>query len=58
MMSCRQATELLSQALERRLTIGERLRLRVHLVVCVGCRVTGEQFRFLREAMRRHPWRR
>lgn len=56
MINCKQATELMSQGLDRQLSAGERLRLRLHLLFCVGCRRTQAQFRFLREAMRKHPW--
>ncbi|REJ75991.1 MAG: hypothetical protein DWQ47_10195 [Acidobacteria bacterium] len=36
--SCRVATELVSDSLNRKLTIRERLRLRLHLMVCGACR--------------------
>lgn len=57
MISCKNATELISQKLDRQLSLGERVRLRLHLFICVGCRNTLKQFRFLREAVRRHPWK-
>lgn len=38
MMNCRQATELLSQSLDRPLTFQEKMKLRFHLVICSGCR--------------------
>lgn len=57
MISCRKATELMSQGLDRRLSPGERLSLRLHLLFCIGCRNTQRQFRFLREAISRHPWK-
>lgn len=56
-MSCRRATELMSQGLDRRLSFGEKLRLHLHMAICVGCRRTLAQFRFLHEAMSRHPWK-
>jgi hypothetical protein len=56
MISCKHATELMSQGMDRRLSLRERLRLRLHLFVCVGCRNTSRHFRFIREAIRRHPW--
>ena len=52
MISCKHATELMSQGLDRRLTWGERLGLRLHLFICIGCRRTIAQFRFLRVAVR------
>ena len=57
MISCKHATELMSQGLDRRLTWGERLGLRLHLFICIGCRRTIAQFRFLRQAIGRHPWK-
>ena len=57
MTNCKHATELMSQALDRPLTLGERLRLRFHLLMCLGCRRTQAQFRFMHEALRQHPWK-
>jgi len=50
MISCKEASRLASQQLERQLTLGERVRLRLHLAICVGCRRMERQFRFLRAA--------
>jgi len=57
MMSCRHATEMMSQGQDRRLSFGERVSLRVHLMICVGCRNTLNHFRFLRDAISSHPWK-
>lgn len=38
--SCREATEMMSQRLDRELSWSERIGLRLHLVVCAGCRAT------------------
>ena len=54
MLNCKQATQLMSAGLDRRLGLGERLALRLHLAICVGCRRTREQFEFLRAATRRY----
>ena len=51
-ISCKESTRLVSQGLDRELAFGERVALRVHLVICVGCRRTGAQMRFLRRAVR------
>jgi hypothetical protein len=51
MVSCREASRLLSQREERALTRGERLRLHVHLAVCTACRRFARQLAFLRAAM-------
>ncbi len=50
MLSCKEATRLMSQSLERPLTLGERVGLRVHMMICVGCRRAERQFKFLRDA--------
>ena len=52
MLSCKETTRLLSQGEDRRLAFGERLALRAHLALCVGCRNVKAQFGFLRLAMK------
>ncbi len=52
MPSCRESTRLMSEARERALTAVERVALRVHLLMCSGCRNFGKQLDFLRAAMR------
>jgi predicted anti-sigma-YlaC factor YlaD len=51
MMSCKQATRLVSQGLDRELGFTARVRLRVHLAICDGCTNFRKQIGFLREAM-------
>lgn len=53
MMNCKQATELLSQAQDRPLSLGERLGLRLHLLICTGCSNFRRQLEVLRQACRR-----
>lgn len=52
MLNCKEVTHLLSEAQDRKLTLGERLPLRMHLAICQGCRNFGKQLDFLREASR------
>jgi putative zinc finger protein len=52
MLSCKETTRLLSQGEDRKLALGERVALRVHLAICDGCRNVKAQFRFLRLAMK------
>lgn len=52
--SCREVSELLSQAQERPLTLKEKFGLHVHLPICKGCRNFREQLDFIRTAMRRY----
>lgn len=51
-VTCREASELLSQSQDRPLSIRERLRLRFHLTICDACTRFSHQLAFLREAMR------
>ncbi|WP_081467174.1 zf-HC2 domain-containing protein [Burkholderia ambifaria] len=47
---CRDVTRLLSDALDRSLTLHERLQVRVHLPACSGCRAYRGQIALLRRA--------
>ena len=55
MLSCKEATRLVSQGLDRELALGERIALRVHLAICAGCRNVDRQLAFLRRAVSRLP---
>lgn len=50
MLSCKEATALISQGLDRELTWRERVALSMHEAICAGCRATERQLRFLRTA--------
>ncbi|RLJ62093.1 zf-HC2 domain-containing protein [Sulfurisoma sediminicola] len=50
MLSCKDATELISQGMDRRLSLVERFGLRLHLLICRGCRATEQHLGFLRNA--------
>lgn len=50
MLSCKEATELISQGMDRRLSLAERFGLRLHLLICRGCRATDRHLVFLRQA--------
>lgn len=52
LLTCKETTRLVSQGLDRELAFGERVALRVHLAICLGCRRAGSQMRFLRQAVR------
>jgi len=52
-ISCKEASRLLSQAQDRRLGWVERLKLRGHLALCDFCTRFEQQLKFMREAMRR-----
>ncbi|HLA10915.1 MAG TPA: zf-HC2 domain-containing protein [Pyrinomonadaceae bacterium] len=46
---CRQIVPLMSESLERRLSIVERVRLRIHMIVCDWCRRYLEQVGLLQQ---------
>ena len=52
MPTCKEVSRLLSQGADRKLGLGERVVLRLHLAICNGCRNVNAQFRFLRLAMK------
>lgn len=52
MMSCKEATRLMSDEMDRDLPAGERFSLRLHTLICVGCRNYRQQLSFLRLACR------
>lgn len=54
MLKCREVTQLCSRELEEPLTLGQRLALRVHLMVCVGCSNFRRQMFMLHDAARRY----
>jgi hypothetical protein len=51
-LSCKQASRLLSQSLDRRLSWQERMGLRLHLMVCDVCRRFGKQLLIMRNAIK------
>ena len=52
-LSCKEATRLVSEGLDKELPPDEQLRLRAHLAICRGCKNLGDRFAFLRSAMRK-----
>jgi hypothetical protein len=53
-ISCKEASRLLSQAEDRPLDWLERVQLRVHLALCDMCTRFSVQLKMLREAMQRY----
>ncbi len=52
MLNCEQVTRLISESQERSLSLSERLSLKMHVMMCSGCRNFSQQVPFIREAMR------
>jgi predicted anti-sigma-YlaC factor YlaD len=50
MLNCRAATQLLSEALDRELSLADRMNLKMHVMMCSGCRNFGQQMKVLRAA--------
>ena len=55
--TCRDATRLQSEAMERELSSAQKFGLKIHLMLCRWCRRYGFQLRFMRDAIRREPAR-
>jgi len=55
MYSCEQAAKLSSRAMEQPLTSSERVRLKLHLMMCKRCTNFTRQMEFLRRAARKLP---
>lgn len=50
MLTCKDASRLQSQAQDRPLHLGERLSLRLHLLICDNCRRFKRQLNLIRQA--------
>jgi hypothetical protein len=53
LLTCREASRLVSHGLDRKLGFGERIALRVHLAICEGCTNFKSQVAFIRKAVSR-----
>jgi Putative zinc-finger len=54
MLSCKQASQLISQSLDRQLSRRERFALRMHLWICKYCRRFSQQIKIIRVAITQH----
>ena len=52
---CAAMVPLMSQSLDRQLALSERLKLRLHLLVCVWCTRYLNQMKFLKTLLRSTP---
>jgi predicted anti-sigma-YlaC factor YlaD len=52
MLNCHEATRLLSESQERTLDLQERISLKMHVMMCSGCRNFGQQMHTLRQMAR------
>ncbi|MFZ6712107.1 zf-HC2 domain-containing protein [Undibacterium sp. TC9W] len=49
---CKQAHQLISEGLDRPLSLSERTQLKMHLAICRACTGFNGQMSFLRKAMK------
>lgn len=54
-ITCKEASRLISEGLDRDLSAAERTKLRLHVTICVACDRVIRQFDFLRRAAREYP---
>jgi predicted anti-sigma-YlaC factor YlaD len=52
MLDCKQASQIISQSLDRPLTLRERLALKLHLLICEYCRQFSQHMQTLRVAIK------
>ena len=53
MLNCKQTSQLVSQSLDRRLTLQERFAVKVHLWICKYCRHFSRQLMVMRLGLQR-----
>ena len=54
MLSCKQASQLVSQSLDRKLNMRERFALKLHLFICKYCLRFSQQLAAIRVALLRN----
>jgi hypothetical protein len=52
LFSCREASRLASEALDHPLAVGQRMTLRMHLLMCAACRAYERQIHFIDRTFR------
>lgn len=56
MSTCKEVHRLVSEGLDRDLSLVERARMRVHLMICDACQNFSGQMKLIRRAMRQMPY--
>ena len=54
-LKCERSTQLVSEGLDRDLSLSERCAIRLHYVACWSCRRFAKQMDQVRAAFRQHP---
>jgi hypothetical protein len=52
MLNCKQTSQLISQSLDRKLTLRERFALQLHLLICKYCKRFSQQVKIMRVSVR------
>ncbi|MDH5572955.1 MAG: zf-HC2 domain-containing protein [Gammaproteobacteria bacterium] len=52
MMNCKQATQLMSQSQDRPLSRRERISIRLHLLICSGCKNYNKQLTLISKSIK------
>ncbi len=47
MLTCKEVTEMVSNKLDRKLSLIERLKLKLHLMICKHCKSYANQLNFI-----------
>jgi hypothetical protein len=58
MLSCKQISHLLSESQDTTLPVHKRWQLKLHLLMCSGCKNANDHLYFLRVASQRYPLKR
>ncbi|MCP4583099.1 MAG: hypothetical protein GY839_15930 [candidate division Zixibacteria bacterium] len=54
MASCEEVAQLTSEAMDHKLSIKKRLRMRLHILFCQWCRKYGIQLNMIKQAARKY----
>ena len=54
-LTCKEASRLISDGMDRRLSVPERIKLRLHVSICDVCTRFTSQVAFLRRALKAFP---
>ncbi len=55
MLSCKEASRLMSEGLDRDLDLGQRAKLRLHVAICTACARVKSQLGFLHRSAAQYP---
>lgn len=55
LLNCKQTHQLVSQGLDRRLSLAERTKVKLHLSICKSCTNFHAQMALLRKVMHDYP---